>query len=185
MKKELSKFGWSGSPSGWIDDSRYEVYKSNVIIDNQSKLVTQLLEFHNETDYRTKNFDTYNIFTECKTNEMYDLFFEVKSVVRNHIPHGRLWLQAWLNAHRQDECLDWHHHTFPYHGYISVEPKDTITEFAHWKVKNEIGNIYFGIGGQANEHRVKVNTPYDDHRITIGFDVQSVPSAGANKFIPI
>jgi len=182
MKERL---GWSGSPSGWVGDSKYEVYKSNAIIDNHSKLVAHLLEFHNATDYRTDNFDTYNIFTEWTSDEMYDLFFEVKTVVRNHIPHGRLWLQAWLNAHRQDECLDWHDHTFPYHGYISIEPKDTTTEFAHWKVKNEIGNIYFGFGGEANAHRVVVNTPYDDHRITIGFDVQSEATQGMNKFIPV
>lgn len=164
--------------------SLFEVY--NVEIDKQ-KLVEQLLDFHHNTDYRTSNFYAYNIFTEVSTEEMYDLFANVKAVIRTHLPADRLWLQAWLNVHKQDECLDWHHHKFPYHGYISIDPKNTTTEFSKWKVKNETGNIYFGPGGEANPHRVNVNEAYDDYRITIGFDVHNVSSAvqGQHKFIPI
>jgi hypothetical protein len=181
----MTKIGWTGSPSAWIGENKYEVYKSDVVISNQSKLIDMLLEFHHNTEYRTSNFDTYNIFTEITCDEMYDLFLNVQSVIRSHIPKGRLWMQSWVNVHKQDECLDWHHHFFPFHGYISIDPKKTTTEFVNWKVKNEVGNIYFGLGGEANSHRVNIDEAYDDHRITIGFDVQSVATQGRNKFIPV
>jgi len=163
----------------------YEVYQSDVIIKHQSKLISQLLEFHEGTDYRTENFYAYNIFTEVTSTEMYDLFCDVKAIIKKQLPSGRLWMQAWLNVHKQDECLDWHHHNFPWHGYISIDPKDTTTEFSHWSVENKVGNIYFGPGTRANEHRVVVNSPYNDYRITMGFDVQTTPTSGLNKFIPI
>lgn len=181
----INRIGYTGSPGSWVGKNQYEVYKSDTIINNQELLIEHLLEFHHNTEYRTSNFDTYNIFTEWTTDTMYDLFTNVKDVVRTHLPKGRLWLQAWVNVHKQNECLDWHHHHFPFHGYISIDPKNTTTEFAKWKVKNSVGNIYFGHGGKANEHKVTVNEPYDDYRITIGFDVQSVATQGRNKFIPI
>lgn len=163
----------------------FEVYKSDIIVDNQQKFIDQLLEFHNRTNYRTDNFHEYNIFSEVTTNEMYDLFSNVKAIIRNQLPANRLWMQAWLNVHKQNECLDWHSHTFDWHGYISIDPKNTTTEFAHWKIDNEVGNIYFGPGGELHKHRVNVNEAYDDYRITIGFDVQTSATQSLNKFIPI
>jgi hypothetical protein len=167
--------------------SLFEVYKAEVVEQKQQKFIDTLLEFHHNTDYRTSNFSEYNIFTEVSTEEMYDLYSAVKAIIRTHIPGSRLWMQAWLNVHKQNECLDWHHHNFPYHGYISIDPKNTTTEFSKWKVMNAVGNIYFGPGGEANAHRVVVKEAYDDYRITIGFDVHNISSAvqGQNKFIPI
>ena len=53
--------------------------------------------------------------------------------------------------------------------YISIDPKNTITEFEKWKVHNKIGQIYIGEGG--HQHRVIVNEPYEGYRITIGLDI--------------
>lgn len=47
----------------------------------------------------------------------------------------KIWMQAWLNYHDHDQVLDWHNHSAPYHGYISIEPQDTTTEFGDWEIK--------------------------------------------------
>ena len=165
--------------------SLFEVYKEDVVVNKQDKFIEQLLDFHHNTQYRTDNFHEYNIFTEVTTDEMYDLYSALKAVIRTQIPASRLWMQAWVNVHKQGESLDWHHHNFAWHGYISIDPKNTTTEFHHWSIDNEIGNIYFGPGGASHTHRVKVNEAYDDYRITIGYDVQTSATQSHNKFIPI
>ena len=43
------------------------------------------------------------------------------------------------------------------------------TVFKNYTIKNKIGNVY--IGPAENKHQVITNTPYDDKRITIAFDV--------------
>ena len=78
-------------------------------------------------------------------------------------------MQSWLNFHKHDEVLDWHNHTWPYHGYICIEPQETTTVFEEYEIKNEIGNIYFGSGFKP--HKVRNDTQFDGIRMTIGFDV--------------
>jgi hypothetical protein len=68
----------------------------------------------------------------------------------------------------------------PYHGYISIEPQDTTTEFCDWEVKNESGNIYFGRGNVR--HRVVNNSFYTGKRITIGYDV--IPESSFEYLYP-
>ena len=85
-----------------------------------------------------------------------------------------MWFQSWLNFHKPDQVLDWHDHNWPYHGYISIDPKGTRTVFKDYEVKNEIGNIYIGPGHRR--HKVEVDEVYDGPRITLGFDIHTEPS---------
>ena len=101
----------------------------------------------------------------------YKLFSDLqnlfKEITNNKKP---LWYQSWLNFHKPNEVLDWHnHYECLLHGYISIDPKESETEFEDYKIKNEIGNVY--IGKPEKKHKVNVLKPYDGHRITIAFDV--------------
>jgi len=80
-----------------------------------------------------------------------------------------LWIQSWLNYHDYDQVLGWHNHSAGWHGYISIEPQDTVTEFENWTIDNECGNIYFGPG--KHSHRVVNLRKYKGKRITLGFDI--------------
>lgn len=83
-----------------------------------------------------------------------------------------LWYQAWLNFHKQNEVLDWHNHVdCLFHGYISIDPKETETEFENYKIKNKTGNVY--IGNPNIKHKVNVLKPFEGNRITIAFDIFS------------
>ena len=115
------------------------------------------------------------------------LFKELKNIIKEyHKKDEPLWFQCWLNYHSDNQVLDWHDHQWLWHGYISIDPKETKTIFENgFEVKNEIGNIY--IGPCNIKHKVVVNKPYFGHRITLGFDVISVPDYPINttSFMPI
>ena len=101
----------------------------------------------------------------------YKLFSDLqnlfKEITNNKKP---LWYQSWLNFHKPNEVLDWHnHYECLLHGYISIDPKESETEFEDYKIKNEIGNVY--IGKPEKKHKVNILKPYDGHRITIAFDI--------------
>ena len=101
----------------------------------------------------------------------YKLFSDLqnlfKEITNNKKP---LWYQSWLNFHKSNEVLDWHnHYECLLHGYISIDPKESETEFEDYKIKNEIGNVY--IGKPEKKHKVNILKPYDGHRITIAFDI--------------
>jgi len=87
-------------------------------------------------------------------------------------------MQSWLNFHSSDEVLKKHSHEWPFHGYISVDPKSTTTVFEKYEIENKIGQIYIGPGGKGYEHYVRVNNPYEGKRITIGFDITDIPNRG-------
>lgn len=117
----------------------------------------------------------YNIFsiTSPSTN-FYKIYKELSDLIRNNLKTDEpLWIQAWLNYHTSDQLLKWHTHGYPYHGYICIDPKDTITVFEDYTIENKIGQIYFGHGNIY--HRVEAVKPFDGHRITIGFDVHMLP----------
>jgi len=103
----------------------------------------------------------------------YKLFCDLQTLIRKTANHKKpLWYQSWLNFHKQDEVLNWHNHPeCLFHGYISIDPKETETEFENYKIKNEIGNVYIG-NGQL-KHKVNLLKPFDGFRITIAFDVIS------------
>ena len=83
-------------------------------------------------------------------------------------------MQCWLNYHTPDKVLDWHTHEWNYHGYISIDPKDTKTVFDGYEIDNEIGNIYIGPGYRY--HKVVTKDNFYEPRITLGFDVCVEPS---------
>ena len=62
-----------------------------------------------------------------------------------------------------------HNHNCDYHGYISIDPRNTVTEFSDYKIENKVGQIYFGPG--QREHRVVCLDEFSDTRLTIGFDI--------------
>ena len=81
---------------------------------------------------------------------------------------------------RPTQVLDWHGHDWPYHGYISVDPKKTDTVFETYRIKNELGNIYIGPGHRM--HKVEVIHPFDTPRITLGFDITDEPDFPFDHF---
>ena len=101
----------------------------------------------------------------------YKLFSDLQKLIRKTVNHKKpLWYQSWLNFHKPDEVLNWHSHDdCILHGYISIDPKETETDFKEYKIKNKIGNIY--IGKPNLKHKVNVLKPFNGHRITIAFDV--------------
>lgn len=157
----------------------YKLFQSKYIEDNHQEFVNQceLIKSQYPTKNLTKSYYEYNIFSlTAGSIQFYNLFSELRNVIRTELPSGPLWMQAWINYHSQDEVLDWHNHAWDYHGYISITPNDTVTEFETYQIKNKIGQIYFGPGGRS--HRVNVLTPFNDYRITIGYDVTSEPITG-------
>jgi len=119
--------------------------------------------------YRYYNITCLTIGSEF----YYKLFYDLQTLIRKISNHKKpLWYQSWLNFHKPSEVLDWHNHSeCLFHGYISIDPKETETEFENYKIKNEIGNVYIG-NGQL-KHKVNVLKPFEGYRITIAFDVIS------------
>lgn len=118
----------------------------------------------------------YNIFaiTAPSTN-FYKIYKELSQVVRSHLGTDQpLWLEAWLNYHSHDELLQWHSHEYDYHGYISIDPKQTKTIFEGYEITNKPGQIYFGPGQRF--HKVEQIIPFDGIRTTIGFDIHTIPN---------
>jgi hypothetical protein len=156
------------------------IKKSNLIIDNQQNFIDcikestgKLQQIFGTNDY-TKLYRQYNIFGVTATNIlMYSLFNELKTLVRAEIGNDRpLWMQSWVNYQDCNSLLPWHDHKWEWHGYICLEPKNTVTVFEDWEIHNKVGQIYFGEGHKP--HRVDAVEPFDGHRITIGYDVTSV-----------
>jgi hypothetical protein len=89
-------------------------------------------------------------------------------------------MQSWINYHMPQEVLDWHDHAWPFHGYVSIDPKESKTVFEEYKIHNKIGNIYIGPG--SRKHKVEVLERFYSPRITLGFDVLDTPSAPTGQF---
>jgi len=153
----------------------YILYKFDYIKDNQLELIKELKISHdNIVKYgvfdTTKAYIYYNIFgVSSPSIHMYRVYQKVREIVRSKFPNEILWIQSWLNYHNYDEVLGWHNHSASWHGYISIEPQDTVTEFENWTIDNECGNIYFGPG--KHKHRVVNQRKYKGKRITLGFDI--------------
>jgi hypothetical protein len=115
---------------------------------------------------------------------MNKLCLDLKKIIRNYLQtEDPLWMQCWLNFHKQDEILDWHNHEWPYHGYISVRPHNTTTVFKNFEIKNKIGNIYIGPGNL--EHKVRIDKKFTTPRITIGFDVKTIHNKVDEKMMSL
>jgi len=181
-----------------MDDSfGCKLYQSSTIKDNyedflEATKVAYTVYQHNflEKD-STKNYNKYNLFSFTANSVLYyNLFKELSGFIRDYIGDDRpLWMESWINFHKHDEVLELHSHYFAYHGYISVDPKNTTTIFPYVKnpVENKIGQIYIGPGGDDYAHYVKVNEPYEGTRVTIGFDISPTQNHVQSNlsFIPI
>lgn len=159
----------------------HKVYKSQLIIDNKDEMVDLIhqsyglhqLYFPGEDS--TWTYKKYNFFGLTSPNLLFSkLFHELRDIINDYIPEETKWMQCWLNYHTPDKVLDWHDHQWDYHGYISIDPKDTKTVFEEYEIDNEVGNIYIGPG--YRKHKVVVNDNFDEPRITLGFDVCVTPS---------
>jgi len=160
--------------------SNYILHQSEYIETNLQdifvdlEIANRILKDHFPDQDTTWAYGLYNIFsiTSPSTN-FYNIYKELSELVRNYLKTDEpLWMQAWLNYHKHDELLKWHTHGYPYHGYICIDPKKTITVFETHTIENKIGQIYFGKGNIY--HRVEALEPFDGHRITIGFDVHAI-----------
>ena len=160
----------------------YKLYQSNLIKNNHKSFIQQCWESHDmfEKIYAdgdsTWDYQDYNIFSLTSSSLLFyclfkELNFHIRSFIGNNKP---LWIQCWINFHSSDKVLKKHSHHGSFHGYVSIDPKDTTTVFNNFEIKNKIGQIYIGPGGEEYSHYVKVNKPYDGKRITLGFDVADV-----------
>ena len=149
----------------------YKIYQSKYIIENQSEIVKQCHKVkENYNGDMTLDYFKYNIFSlTAGYYSFYEIYKELILLVKSELGNRRMWMQAWLNYHNHDQVLGWHNHDWDYHGYISIDPKNTVTEFRDYKIENKVGQIYFGPG--QREHRVVCLDEFSDTRLTIGFDV--------------
>ena len=183
----------------------YFVKDLELVQNNQEAYIAECTKAYNkfrnqyEKEDSTWNYFDYNLFTLMTNSSLfYDLLKEISSVVRKEIVKDdrRVWLQSWVNFHKPDQILDWHHHQWDFHGYLSIDPKKTKTLFRdwvgddatgeEWEIENKPGRLYIG---PANiMHKVEAIEPFDGHRITIGLDFSTKPDDpifGENKLIPI
>jgi len=170
----------------------YKLYQSKEIQNNYKDFVTDCHYCH---EVFTGHFDgvilkdttwtysLYNIFNLTSTSILfYNLFKELNSMIRDYVGNDKpLWLESWLNFHNENEVLKKHHHEFAYHGYISIDPKNTSTVFPNFEIQNKIGQVYIGPGGTDYTHYVKVNKPFTGKRITIAFNLHDQPNKMSNN----
>ena len=171
----------------------YRVYRSDTIVKNYESMLAEIQqglfifdqEFVNKDS--TWSFKFYNTFSlTAPSLHFHKLLTELKGVIREYAGHDRpLWMQSWINRHMPDQVLDWHDHMWPFHGYISIDPKLSKTVFEDYAINNKIGNIYIGPGNR--KHKVEVLETFYTPRITLGFDVtdQAGPPSGRFSLIPI
>jgi hypothetical protein len=122
----------------------------------------------------TSLYRYYNFSTLCVGSVYYfKLFYDLQKLIREYSKITKpLWYQCWLNFHKNNEVLNWHdHEECLFHGYVSIDPKKTKTEFEKYTIDNKIGNVY--IGPASRKHKVNVLENFDGYRITLGFDVIS------------
>ena len=169
----------------------YFIYQSEYIQNNIADIIihTQLAhqtfeKLFPDTD-STWSYDRYNIFSLAGPSRVfYNVFKELQSVITQQLgTDNELWIQSWVNYMSYEELdrLDWHGHAFDYHGYISIDPKNTYTDFKDYAIENKAGQIYFGPGYRS--HKVVAHEKYEGTRITLGFDVVSTNNNGFVKNI--
>ena len=155
----------------FLEESKLILENQNGFNDIMGFSAFKFQNLYGNSEY-TQSYGKYNIFSHTATDLlMYKLFKELQFKVRSVLGDQPLWMQAWMNQHKQDEVLGWHNHDWDWHGYISIDPKKTNTVFEEFVVENKVGQIYFGEGHK--EHKVEVLEPYEGLRTTIGFDVTS------------
>lgn len=169
----------------------YFTHQSEYIVKNHSDIMIDIDVAHRlfkelfpDKD-STWTYNLYNVFslTACSTH-FYNIYKELRDVIRSRLGETRpLWIQSWINYLRYEELnlLDWHGHNFEYHGYISIEPKKTNTVFENYSIENKVGQIYFGPGERI--HKVEAIESYIGERITLGFDIVTIPEQSFVTYI--
>ena len=165
----------------------YKFYDIKLVKQNQKKLIEDAMKAHDRFHFAygqflkqinsTSFFRYYSFVSLSAGSSLYYLLFkEIQKNIRNfYKKKGPLWFQCWLNLHKQDQVLEWHNHQdCAFHGYVSIDPKNTETEFKNFTVKNEAGKMY--LGPAYEYHKVNVLSPFEGQRITIAFDVVNVDS---------
>lgn len=170
------------------------IFKSKIILQNKDLFIAKCNEAYDKVSKIIKskdttwNYELYNIFSVTSGDEyFYQLFKELKKIIKDYDNKKQnLWMQSWINYHNSNEVLDWHNHHWLFHGYISIDPKNTRTIFEDGtEIINEIGNIY--IGPCNLKHKVVIDKPFKGNRITLGFDVMNNQFKNNNciSFLPI
>jgi hypothetical protein len=158
--------------------NNYELHKLKYVEQNLTQFVLDSKLAHDRFDYFFPNrsstwyYNYYNAMCLSLGSKLYfKLFKSLSMLIRNYSQHKNpLWFQCWLNFHSQQEVLDWHDHSeCKFHGYVSIDPKNSLTEFENFKIKNEPGLVYIGL--PCLKHRVMVLEDFVAPRITLGFDV--------------
>jgi len=163
------------------DTQQYRLYQIDYVVENKKQLLKECYDSierfnimfpQKSTTWSYRSYNTFNLTSGSVL--FYNLFNDLKSIIRNYQGNNDpLWMQSWINLHEQHEVLDWHNHVDTnFHGYISIEPFNTKTIFNGYEIKNETGLAY--IGPSYKKHKVIVNEPFIDKRITIAFDVVGV-----------
>ena len=172
--------------NGLIREERYRLYHSPYIVSYQKEIIESCEHAYKNYNtffkYNNKgttwDYKTYNIFSLAVNSvHFYVIYQQIVAAVREFVGDDRpLWMESWMNHHRPDEVLDWHDHHSMYtaHGYISIDPKNTVTEFNTFSIENKPGNLYLGIPGRGMEHRVVVREPYEGYRITLAFNILGI-----------
>jgi hypothetical protein len=156
----------------------FHLYASDLITANRVNFYNECFIAKDRFDHAFPNLSStwtyryYNIFALTSGSPLfYHLMQQIAFVGREFVNTSEpLWFQSWLNFHSQNEVLSWHDHQGCIcHGYLSIEPRDTITAFEQYKIVNECGKIY--IGQAEKNHRVEVLSDFNEPRITIAFDI--------------
>lgn len=168
----------------------YQIYHSNYIEENLTDIISHINIAHDKFNQLFPNqdstwtYDRYNIFSlTAPSTFFYNIYKELSTIIKNFCDYDNdLWIQSWVNYLTYDQLnvLDWHGHEFPYHGYISIDPKNTITDFQSYQIHNRSGQIYIGPG--YRHHKVTAPEYFDGVRITLGFDVVCNPKSSLVKY---
>lgn len=163
------------------EELNYKIWRSSEIVDNKDEFVRQiessresLRSIYPDID-STWGYNVYNIFAVSAGYEMfYNLYKDLQFIVRDYMQTDEpLWMQSWANYQYENDLLDWHaHFDWACHGYISIDPKDSITMFEGFEIANEVGNIY--IGPSNVQHKVYSKGQYEGRRITCGYDIGNI-----------
>jgi len=161
-----------------IDEQKYIVVNLPYIEENKNhfieyaNLAYKRFQFSYGKTSTTAFYRYYNSISLLVGSKLYyKMFKDVFKIIRKYSKTKKpLWFQCWLNFHTDEELLKWHNHSDAlFHGYISIDSKDTETVFEKYKIKNKTGNVY--IGPSINHHKVVSKNSFDGKRITIAFDV--------------
>jgi hypothetical protein len=180
-----------------IEDNKqfnYQIYRSSTIVEQQDELVSvadlvvNRIKLAQPDRDMTWSYNQYNTFlvtapSIAYTNLLKDLLEVIKIYTNDSKP---MWMQSWINYHMPEQVLNWHDHYWPIHGYMSITPQDTTTEFEKYSIKNEVGNIYIGPGYRP--HRVVVNKQFNQPRITLGYDLHNTagtPLENYSSLMPV